>query len=55
MFYDKLLQTYFDNEALLKNPKTREWYEQLDTIKNQQKSLHRKLLLLEQECKLLGL
>ena len=54
-FYDKLLETYFDNEALLKNPRTRQWFEALDKIKDQQKRIDRKLLLLEQECKLLGL
>ena len=44
-----------DDESLFKSKNTISWFEELDKLKEQQKTIDRKMMALERESKLLGL
>lgn len=44
-----------DDESLFKNKDSIAWFEELDKLKEQQKTIDRKMMALERESKLLGL
>ena len=54
--YEKLHNIYMNSDdSMLGSSTKRNWLEQLDDLKQQQKAIDRKMLALEQESKLLGL
>ncbi len=54
--HELVLKKYMlDDNSLLKNGKSRIWFEQLEALKNVQKEIDRKMQHIEREAKLLGL